>query len=156
MRHWAGLTKMRDFFRNKIVTILILIATLVLAGVAIFTAIRLYQLRQKAVSPATPESKPEAAAPQSCTALSFVLTTPTVTVTITPTVTVTPTITVTPTVTVTPTATSTPTATPTATKTPTATATATPTLPVAGVSTPTLFGIGLGAILLVISVLLAL
>ena len=41
---------------------MIVIATLILAGVAIFTAIRLYQLRQQAVAPTAPESKPEAAA----------------------------------------------------------------------------------------------
>lgn len=64
---------MKTFFKNKIVTVLILLATLVLAGVAIFTAIRLYQLRQQAVAPTAPTSKPEAAAPNACTALTFTL-----------------------------------------------------------------------------------
>lgn len=47
--------------KKRIVTILIVIATLVLAGVAVFTAIRLYQLRQQSVTPTTPESTPSAA-----------------------------------------------------------------------------------------------
>jgi cytoskeletal protein RodZ len=138
---------MKSFFKNKIVTVLILVATLVLAGVAIFTAYRLYQLRQQPVAPTAPESKPEAAPPQSCTALTFTLTT-------TPTLTPTETVTTTPTPTGT--TTPTPTATLTTTTTPTATSTATPTLPVAGVSGPTLIGIGLGAILVIISLVLAL
>jgi hypothetical protein len=49
--------------KNKLVTGLIVLATLVLAGVAIFTAIRIYQLRNQAVSPANPSSEPEAAMP---------------------------------------------------------------------------------------------
>ena len=159
---------MRDFFKNRIVTILILLATLVLAGVAIFTAVRLYQLRQRAVAPTAPESVPEAAPPKACTALTFTLTTetptptPTGTATATPTPTPTPTATATSTPTPTPTGTATPTPTPTATTTSiaqattTATPTATPTLPVAGVSGPTLFGLALGGILIVIAVLLAL
>ena len=47
--------------KGKISTILILIATVVLAGVAIFTAFRLYKLRQEAVAPTAPVSKPKAA-----------------------------------------------------------------------------------------------
>lgn len=162
MRLWAGQTEMKDFFKNRIVTILILLATLVLAGVAIFTAVRLYQLRQRAVAPTAPESVPEAAPPQACTALTFTLTTETPTPTVTGTATPTPTSTSTPTATATPTSTTTATptttttATPTATTTSTATSTATPTLPVAGVSGPTLFGLTLGGILIVIAVLLAL
>ena len=63
---------MKDFLRNKLSTIIIVVATLVLAGIAIFTAIRLYQLRQESISPARPESAPEATSDyQSCTALIF-------------------------------------------------------------------------------------
>jgi hypothetical protein len=63
--------------KKRIVTILIVIATIALAGVAVFTAIRLYQLRQVPVAPTAPTSEPEAAAaPVSCTALTFTLTTP--------------------------------------------------------------------------------
>jgi len=62
--------------KKRIVTILIVIATIALAGVAVFTAIRLYQLRQEPVAPTAPTSEPEAAAPVSCTALTFTLTTP--------------------------------------------------------------------------------
>lgn len=54
---------MKNFFKGKLGTAIIIIATLVLAGVAIFTAVRLYQLRQQAVAPTAPESKPEAATP---------------------------------------------------------------------------------------------
>lgn len=53
---------MKDLFKNKLATSLIVVATFVLAGVAIFTAIRLYQLRNESVSPASPESEPGAAA----------------------------------------------------------------------------------------------
>ena len=57
------LNKMKNFLKGKLGTVIIIIATLVLAGVAIFTAVRLYQLRQQAVAPTAPESKPEAAVP---------------------------------------------------------------------------------------------
>ncbi len=84
--------------KNKFTTAIILTITFILAGIAIFTAIRLYQLRNQSVSPTSPESKPAAASnePQSklqassCT-LSFNLTTSTPTPTPTPTVTPTPT-----------------------------------------------------------------
>jgi hypothetical protein len=46
--------------KNKLLTGLIVLATLVLAGVAIFTAIRIYQLRNQPVSPANPSSEPGA------------------------------------------------------------------------------------------------
>jgi len=169
---------MKDFFKNKIVTVLILIATLVLAGVAIFTAIRLYQLRQQAVAPTAPESKPEAAAPQACTALTFTISTPTGSPTPTPTKTPTGSPTATPTGSPTATPTGSPTATPTGSPTatptsspivqasPTATATASPvaqasptaepSLPEAGTSWPTILGISLGILLLLGSLLLAL
>jgi hypothetical protein len=51
---------MKEFFKGKVATVIILLATFILAGVAIFTAIRLYQLRQVAVAPNVPESKPQA------------------------------------------------------------------------------------------------
>jgi len=51
---------MKDFFKGKVVTALVVISTVILAGVAIFTAIRLYQLRRESVTPAAPESKPAA------------------------------------------------------------------------------------------------
>ncbi|QQS39009.1 hypothetical protein IPM62_00105 [Candidatus Woesebacteria bacterium] len=52
---------MNKFIKDKGATILVVVATVILAGVAIFTALRLYQVRQQAVSPASPESRPEAA-----------------------------------------------------------------------------------------------
>lgn len=76
--------------KNKAVSIVILVITLLLAGVAIFTAVRLYQLRQESVAPTAPESEPAAAAPESCSSLSFTIgeptDTPTNTITTTPTV----------------------------------------------------------------------
>lgn len=160
---------MKNFLKGKIGTLAIIIATLILAGVAIFTAIRLYQLRQQPVAPTAPTSKPEAAAatPKACTVLTFNLATPTPTVTPTGTSTGTPAPTPTPTETPeeTPTPTPTPTETATATATPTATGTtvaeATPTstaeaaLPEAGISYPTILGIGIGILLLIGSLLLA-
>ena len=176
----VGQIKMKTFFKNKIVTVLILVATLILAGVAIFTAYRLYQLRQQAVAPTAPESKPKAAVPEACTALTFTIATPTPggSPTPTPTTTGSPTATPSGSPTATPTATSTssPTATATATPTrspiaqvsPTATstagplaqaspgATAQPSLPDAGTSWPTIVGLGIGVLLLLGSLLLAL
>lgn len=49
---------MKNFFKNKIVTGLVIVATVILAGVAIFTALRLYQLREESISPSSPESEP--------------------------------------------------------------------------------------------------
>ncbi len=46
--------------KGKLGTILILLATLILAGVAVFTAIRLYDLRNQAVAPNVPSSIPRA------------------------------------------------------------------------------------------------
>ncbi len=60
--------------KNKIATIGIIIATLILAGVAVFTAIRLYQLRKEAVAPTAPTSKPKAqVVPIACQSLAFTL-----------------------------------------------------------------------------------
>src|SRR3989344_63908 len=70
--------------KKKIVTISIVLATVILAGVAIFTAVRLYQLRQTSVSPPSPESEPEAANDKICK-LSFNITLATTSPTATPT-----------------------------------------------------------------------
>ncbi len=51
---------MKDFIKGKFFTGLTVVVTLVLAGVAIFTAARLYQLRQESISPTSPESEPAA------------------------------------------------------------------------------------------------
>ena len=47
--------------KNKYTTIAIVIITILLAGVAIFTSIRLYQTKNTAVAPNVPSSKPKAA-----------------------------------------------------------------------------------------------
>lgn len=151
-----------EFFKKNLTTPLIVAATVILGGIAIFTAVRLYQLRGEPVAPTAPESKPAASnlvlPPVACTQLAFSLTTttPTPTVTPTPTSTVTATPTPTPTATPTPTPTATPTSSPTSTPTQIARTTSTPeSLPAAGIATPTLLGIGLGAILLLGALLLA-
>jgi len=41
---------------KKVVTTIIIVATIVLGGIAVFTAVRLFQLRQTAVAPTAPES----------------------------------------------------------------------------------------------------
>jgi len=199
---------MNNFFKSKFGTILVLLATVVLAGIAIFTAFRLYKLRQEAITPNAPTSKPAAAtapaeptaSPSVCPALIF---------SIEPTGTATATATSTSTATATATATSTSTATATATATGTAepnscggtcgsnsncgsgfvcsagycrnssctsetdcicpttnpTGTSNPTnspvgsqasLPEAGTSLPSILGLGIGGILLIVSLLLAL
>src|SRR3989337_1956806 len=145
---------MKSFFKNKIVTILVLVATLVLAGIAIFTAIRLYQLRQQPVAPTAPTSEPKAATPNACTALTFTLSTPTATPTGSPTATPTGSPTATPTGS--PTSTPTPTATATSSPVAQASPTAEPSLPEAGTSWPTIVGLGVGILLLLGSLLLAL
>lgn len=173
---------MRDFLKNKVVTVLIVIATVILAGVAIFTAYRLYQSGTEPVAPTAPESVPAAGGqptptPQACHELLFTITTPTPSVTVTPTVT--PTATVTPTDGPTPTPTepprggSSPTPTPTEGPTPTqpeTTSTPTPTnvvtstpmptqadqLPAAGVGMPTIMFGALGMLLIFLSLMLAL
>ncbi|MDP3918198.1 MAG: hypothetical protein Q8Q30_03430 [Candidatus Woesebacteria bacterium] len=47
--------------KNKYTVIGIILVTILLAGIAIFTALRLYQTRDVAVAPNVPESEPEAA-----------------------------------------------------------------------------------------------
>lgn len=49
-----------EFIRKNFVTVLVVGATVVLAGVAMFTAMRLYQLRQNPVTPNEPASTPGA------------------------------------------------------------------------------------------------
>lgn len=46
--------------KSKLTTIIIVIVTLVLAGIAVFTAVRLYQTRSMKVAPNAPESNPKA------------------------------------------------------------------------------------------------
>jgi len=143
---------MKESFKSKVVTILVVIATLILAGVAVFSALKLYQLNKSPVAPTAPESEPVAneitqpnieeesvLPPQDeQRELAFRLTgtitpTPTNSPTSTPTTTPTPTqaiiaqatITPTPTATLTPTPTTTPSPTPTLTITPTPTPTPT-------------------------------
>lgn len=97
---------------SKVGTFLIILSTIVLAGVAVFTAYRLYQLRQQPVAPNVPSSVPKAAETSKCQ-LSFNMATVTVTSTPTATPSGSPTATPTPTGTATPTATATSTAAPT-------------------------------------------
>lgn len=172
---------MKRFSKSKVATVLIVLATVILAGVAIFTAIRLYQLRQEPVAPNVPSSVPKAETTTSnnC-ALTFTISaaTPTGTATATPTAT--------------PTDTSTPTGTPNSCNgtcgsnsncasnyscyngycrnpnCPTETdcscpgsTTASPTsteasLPQSGTNWPTLFGAGLGTLVILGAILLAL
>lgn len=169
---------MKDFLKNKVVTALIIIGTIILAGVAIFTALRLYQLRTRPVAPTAPESTPAASEdqePQACRELAFTLTiptpTPTTRVTITPQPSLTPTSvpspTLTPTITPpiggqpspTPTPTKQPSVTPTATPTQVSTLTPTPTppiLPQAGVTFPTLILLSASLLLIILSLVIAL
>jgi uncharacterized repeat protein (TIGR01451 family) len=51
---------MKKLLKGKLATVIIIIATFVLAGIAIFTAIRLYQLRSQSVAPNVPSSRPKA------------------------------------------------------------------------------------------------
>lgn len=82
--------------KNKFTIVGIILTTLVLAGVAIFTAIRLYQTRDTAVAPNVPSSRPAAQVapttpPANACSLSFTLLvqTPTPTATSTSTATAT-------------------------------------------------------------------
>jgi hypothetical protein len=153
---------MEDFTKNKKVTALIVSATVILAAVSIFTAMRLYQLRLDSVEPT--DTRADTTIP--CTQLAFTLTeepTPTPEVDITPTVE--------PSGTITPTPQNTPTLTPTPTEaliggtnlTPTNTPTLIPlaaddedNLPQAGLGIPTLIFSFLGIIAVLISFSLAL
>lgn len=53
---------MKNFFKSKFATFLVIGITVILAGVAIFTAYKLYQMRQESVAPNAPVSVPKAAA----------------------------------------------------------------------------------------------
>src|SRR5258708_27479262 len=58
---------MNEFLKKNTVTLLIVLATVILAGIAVFTAIRLYQTRQTSVAPNAPSSQPAAAGvPNAC------------------------------------------------------------------------------------------
>ncbi|OGM31100.1 hypothetical protein A2803_05355 [Candidatus Woesebacteria bacterium RIFCSPHIGHO2_01_FULL_44_21] len=141
--------------KKNLLTLGYIIVTLILAGVAIFIAVRLYQLRSEPVAPTAPESEPAAEAPptQSCEVLALNLTqaeslSPTTTATATATATASPT----PTSTSTSSPTSQPTSTPTPASSQIAQATATPTIPsdvpVTGISLPAILGLGLGVLLI--------
>lgn len=49
---------MKGLLKGKLATILVIVSTVILAGVAVFTASKLYQLRQESISPLSPESQP--------------------------------------------------------------------------------------------------
>lgn len=172
---------MKGLFKNKLATALIVVATIILASVAVFTAMRLYQLRQSPVSPAVPESEPAASqtpTTNACGTLAFSLSTPSLTPTGTLTVTATPTGTpsVTPTSSLTPTAslsptqpprggpsntpTNTPTTTTALTSTPSSVLTVTPTssddLPEAGFGLPTTLALVFGSLSLLFALSIAL
>src|SRR3989344_5881405 len=145
---------MKDLFKGKFVTILVVAATVILAGVAIFTALRLYQLRQESISLTQPESEPEATQPEinSCELLTFSITEPTPSLSPTNT----PTPTQPPVGGISPTPTTIAQATPTPTTAYIAAASPTPggaALPDAGIATPTLI-IGLAGILLILAAFL--
>ena len=131
------------FLKGKAPIFLAIGGTVVLAGIAVFTAVRLYQLRQQGVTPTAPE-QPQAQVPTSTPSPTP---TPVSSLTLTPTGSLTPTVTprLSPTASVSATPTKKPTATPTGTS-----------LPDAGVSLPTIVGVSMGLLLLTISVLLAL
>lgn len=57
---------MKKLFKSKFGTVLVLIATVALAGIAIFTAFRLYKLRQESVTPNAPTSQPGATCVPQC------------------------------------------------------------------------------------------
>ena len=136
---------MEELKRNKLATGIIIVATIILAFIAIFSALRLYNLREESISPAAPESVPFADTTSSCQIVSFTISTPTPTptgtITPSPTGTITPVPSSTPTSTPVPTGTNAPTATPTSPPVggPSATITPTPspTSPPGSTSTPT-------------------
>ena len=70
--------------KSKFTTIGILLTTLILGGVAIFTAIRLYQTRQTAVAPNVPSSEPLAADNSCKLSFSLSISSPTATATSAP------------------------------------------------------------------------
>lgn len=164
------------FLKKNGVTVVILIATLILAGIAVFTAIRLYQLRQEPVALNQPASTPAAQGNElenSQCKLSFTiqLATSSPTGSASPTASASSSPVSSPTVSPTTTPTASPTQPPTGgnptptpktpnpTAVPTAQSTSSPTpigLPNAGVTLPTLLGIVAGILLLSSAVLIAL
>ncbi len=134
----------KGLLKGKLPLVLAIGGTVVLAAIAVFTAIRLYQLRKERVAPTAPQEQAQAQLPS-------------------------PTPTPKPTSTPTPTTSGSPSGTPSVTPrlSPTASVSATPTsrlsitptkaaLPDAGVSFPTIVGVSAGLLLLTVSVLLAL
>lgn len=78
---------MKDFLKGKFVTGVVIVATVILAGVAIFTAMKLYSLRKEGVAPTAPESNPAASESseigneaETCDLLTFNLNEPSVTI----------------------------------------------------------------------------
>lgn len=63
---------MKNILKGKTGSVLIIIATIILAAVAMFTAVRLYQLRNQAVAPNVPSSIPLAAG-QTCGGISNIV-----------------------------------------------------------------------------------
>ncbi len=126
--------------RSKLVIGLVLTSVLLLAGIAVASAYKLYQLREEEqVAPTAPKEAPAVGEPTPGCELSFFIASPTPTLTDTPTPTITPTGTITPTNTPTGTLTPTltPTNTPTGTLSPTLTPTNTPTGTIAPTDSPT-------------------
>lgn len=132
---------MNENLKRRLPIIGVAAATIVLAGIAVFTATRIFQSREENISPIAPEE--ELAQAPTFTPTPLPTSTPTINLSGTPT----------PTRTLTPTASTSGTLTPT--KKLTATPTSAETLPDAGISYPTLVGVSVGLILLIAGVLLA-
>lgn len=156
---------MTNLIKNNKTAILVSVVTFLLAGIAIFTAWRLYRMQSSAPQPSEAEERQlETVSSQdpiieSCEGLTFTITTNAQETDPTPT----PTLTPTPTPTDVPvggtdeTATPTPTTTPTSAPSVTDAPTNTPgtQLPEAGVSLPTMIGISFGSLLLLVALALA-
>ncbi len=151
--------------------ILIIVATIVLAGIALFTVWRLYQLRREAIAPTAPKKVPAQEPAPSCTIefnIAALPTTPTPSPSVSPTPSPSASSKTSPTPTPSPSPSSAPGVTPS--PTPAAGAVASPqakaqsspspaakeTLPVAGVNIPTGVGIMGGIMLLLLGLALAL
>ena len=151
--------------RNNKVTVIVILLTVVLAAVAMFTAIRLYQLRSEPVAPNAPTDS-QAATIQTiaCEPVTFSIASDETTASATPSAS--PKATATPSATTTPLSgglggtvsspTATPTSTPRSTTTPlTTTPSASPTLPEAGVSFPTFIASGIGVLFIITALALS-
>lgn len=156
---------MANFFKNKVVTGLIVSATVMLAGVSVFAAYRLYKLGQNEKTPTSSvaetietQSDHEPEVTTSAEELAFEIQAQGISPNPTETPTQAPT--------QIPTSPPTPTVTPIATTTPTLAATTTPTpipteaikttsLPDAGVGMPTIFSLGFGSLLIILAIFLA-